>query len=118
MGIVHIAAPGRARRAQFETPVIPPAVGDSPAPQLSTLPAFEASDGSVSTGIWEATPGVFARAVVAAEFSHFVAGHATFVAADGQRFEFRAGDAAYFPPHTRGVWTIHQTLRKTYCIWR
>ena len=42
----------------------------------------------------------------------------TFVTEDGNRFEFRAGDAAYFPPRTRGVWTIHQTLRKTYVIWR
>jgi uncharacterized cupin superfamily protein len=33
-------------------------------------------------------------------------------------FEFRAGDAAYFPPNTRGVWTIHETLRKTYVVWR
>ncbi len=118
MGIVHIIAPGRAAAEQFEAPVTPPAVGAVPAPQLRTLPAFEATDGSVSTGTWEATPGVFARAVVDAEFSHFVAGHATFVTAGGQRFEFRAGDAAYFPPSTRGVWTIHETLRKTYCIWR
>jgi hypothetical protein len=35
-----------------------------------------------------------------------------------QSFHFRAGDAAYFPPLTRGIWTIHETLRKTYCIWR
>lgn len=35
---------------------------------------------------------------------------------EGQTFEFRAGDAAYFPPLTRGIWTIHETLRKTYCV--
>jgi len=56
--------------------------------------------------------------VVDAEFSHFIAGHASFVTEDGQRFEFRAGDAVYFPPLTRGIWTIHETLRKTYCVWR
>jgi uncharacterized cupin superfamily protein len=118
MGIVHIIAAAQAAAARFDAPVTAPAVGDSPSPRLSTLPAYEAADDSVSTGTWEATPGVFARAIVDAEFSHFVAGHASFVTADGQRFEFRAGDAAYFPPHTKGVWTIHQTLRKTYCIWR
>ena len=37
---------------------------------------------------------------------------------DGRCFEFKAGDAAYFPPRTHGTWTIHETLRKTYCIWR
>jgi uncharacterized cupin superfamily protein len=47
-----------------------------------------------------------------------VSGHATFVTEDGRRFELRSGDAVFFPPRTRGTWTIHQTLRKTYCIWR
>lgn len=118
MGIVHIIAPAQMAQQRFGAPVTAAAVGASPSPQLSTLSAYEAADGSVSTGTWEATPGVFARAIMDAEFSHFVAGHATFVTAAGERFEFRAGDAAYFPPHTKGVWTIHQTLRKTYCIWR
>ncbi len=118
MGIVHIVAPAAAAAEKFGERVTPAAVGDAPPPTLATLAAFDADDGSVSTGTWEATPGVFARAIVDAEFSHFVAGHASFVTADGQRFEFRAGDAAYFPPRTQGVWTIHETLRKTYCIWR
>jgi uncharacterized protein len=118
MTIVHIVAPARQPAAQFTSAPTPPAVGQHPSPKLATVEAFEAGDGSVSTGTWEATPGVFARAIVKAEFSHFVAGHATFVTADGQTFEFRAGDAAYFPPHTRGVWTIHETLRKTYCVWK
>jgi hypothetical protein len=118
MGIVHIVAPARQPAAKFTNPSTPPPVGEHPSPTLATMAAFEAKDGSVRAGTWEATPGVFARAVVNAEFSHFVAGHATFVTADGQRFEFRAGDAAYFPPHTRGVWTIHETLRKTYCVWK
>jgi uncharacterized cupin superfamily protein len=55
---------------------------------------------------------------VDAEFSQFLAGHATFVAEGGASYEFRAGDAVYFPPHTRGVWTIHEKLRKTYVVWR
>jgi uncharacterized cupin superfamily protein len=118
VGIVHIIAPAHAAAGKFGAAVTPAPVGSAPSPKLSTLAAFDAEDGSVSTGTWEATPGVFARAVVDAEFSHFVAGHATFVTADGQRFEFRAGDAAYFPPRTTGLWSIHQTLRKTYCIWR
>ena len=123
MSIIHITAPHALSAAQFGSPATPPAVGTQPVPRLSTASAYESDDGAVSTGTWEATPGVatpgvFARAVVDAEFSHFIAGRATFVTVDGQRFEFRAGDAAYFPPRTRGVWTIHETLRKTYCVWR
>lgn len=118
MSIVHIVAPALLPSARFEQGPTPPPVNDGPTPTLASFPAFEASDGSVNTGTWEATPGVFSRAIVDAEFSHFIAGHATFVTEDGRHFEFRGGDAAYFPPRTRGVWTIHDTLRKTYCIWR
>ena len=118
MGIVHIVGPARVPSAQFAAGPTPPPVGDSPSPRLATREAFESPDGSVSTGIWEATPGRFARAIVDAEFAHFISGHATFACADGQTFEFRGGDAAYFPPLTRGTWTIHETLRKTYCVWR
>ena len=83
---------------------------------------LEAGESAVGTRVdvrhLVATPGTFARAIVDAEFCHFISGRATFVSEEGRRFEFQAGDAAYFPPRTRGTWTIHQTLRKTYCIWR
>ena len=118
MSIVHIVAPALLPAAEFESGPVPARVGDSPSPNLSSKEAFAAPDGAVKTGTWEASPGRFARAVVDAEFSHFIAGRATFVTEDGRRFEFRAGDAAYFPPRTRGIWTIHETLRKTYCVWR
>jgi uncharacterized protein len=118
MGIVHIAAPAGIPRKDFEAGASPAAVGASAVPKLSTHEAFESPSGNLSTGTWEASPGVFRRAIMDAEFSHFIAGRATFVTDDGQRFEFRAGDAAYFPPFSRGVWTIHETLRKTYCVWK
>lgn len=117
MSIVHIDTPGNIERGKFQR-FTPPQVGSLPQPELGTVEAWEAPDGTVETGTWEATPGTFSRAVVDAEFSHFIRGRATFVMEDGRRFEFKAGDAAYFPPRTRGTWTIHETLRKTYCIWR
>lgn len=118
MGIVHIRRPGHRSALDFRPGVVPSPVGEHPSPKLASDSAFEAEDGSVSTGTWEASPGTFARAIVDAEFSHFISGHATFVTAAGDTFDFRGGDAAYFPPNTKGVWTIHETLRKTYCIWR
>lgn len=117
MPIVHIARPLGIDHSAFEV-FTPPKVGEFPQPTLGSLEAYGAPDGKVETGTWEATPGTFARAIVDAEFCHFVRGRATFVTADGTRYEFAAGDAAYFPPNTRGTWTIHETLRKTYCIWR
>jgi uncharacterized protein len=117
MSIVHIQRPAELAADKFET-FVPPSVGSQPSPTLGTVEAWAAPDGRVETGCWEASPGTFARAIVHAEFCHFIRGHATFVDAAGRRFEFRAGDAAYFPPRTLGTWTIHETLRKTYCIWQ
>jgi uncharacterized protein len=118
MGIIHITAPAKIPGKDFAAGASPAAVGASPVPKLSTREAFESPSGAVSTGTWEASPGVFRRAIMDSEFSHFIAGRATFVTDEGQAFEFRAGDAAYFPPFSRGVWTIHETLRKTYCVWK
>jgi uncharacterized cupin superfamily protein len=30
--------------------------------------------------------------------------------------EFRAGDTLFFPPDTRGVWEIRETVRKLYVM--
>jgi uncharacterized cupin superfamily protein len=118
MSIVHISAPARTPSDDFGPAVTPPRVGNQPPPQLFTKEEFAAPDGSVNVGTWEATPGCFARAVVDAEFSQFIAGRATFVTDAGKAYQFCAGDAAYFPPNTKGVWTVHETLRKTYVVWR
>ncbi len=118
MGIVHIKAPLQTPTAEFGEAVTPAPVGGAPSPQLFTREAFDAPDGRVNLGTWEATPGRFARSIVDAEFAHFIAGHATFAAEGGASYEFHAGDAAYFPPNTKGVWTIHETVRKTYVLWR
>lgn len=118
MSIVHIVAPASLSESEFAAAGSPPTVAGAPGVHLFNKEAFTAPGGDVKVGVWEATPGSFARAVVDAEFSQFLAGSATFRAESGATYEFRAGDAAYFPPHTRGVWTIHETLRKTYVVWR
>ena len=118
MGIVHIVQPGNLSALDFERGSSPAPVDGKPSPKLATQEYFAAADGRVQTGVWEASPGTFRRAIVDAEFSHFISGHATFRADDGTTYEFRGGSAAYFPPNSMGVWTIHETRRKTYCIWR
>jgi len=118
MEIVHIVRPGQLSALNFAVAPTPAAVDGLPSPKLATQEFYGAPDGTVHTGVWEASPGTFRRAIVDAEFSHFISGHATFVAEDGTSYEFRGGNAAYFPPNTKGVWTVHETLRKTYCVWR
>jgi len=116
--IVHIKAPSSIPLTQFASASAASAVTGSEAPILSTCEAYSTADKSLRVGTWEAAPGKFRRAVVDAEFSHFIAGHATFDCDDGQRLEFRAGDAAWFPAATKGTWTVHEALRKTYVVWR
>lgn len=103
---------------EFGEPVTPAAVGSAPAAKLFTKEAFAKPDDSLQMGTWEATPGQFRRSIVDAEFANFMSGRASFLTDQGVSYEFRAGDSAYFPPNTRGVWTVHETVRKTYVIWR
>jgi uncharacterized cupin superfamily protein len=116
--IIHIKAAATIPSTQFASAAAAGVVAGTRAPLLSTCEAYASTDKSLRVGTWEAAPGQFRRAVVDAEFSHFIAGHATFDCDDGTRYEFRAGDAAWFPPATKGTWTVHQTLRKTYVVWR
>jgi uncharacterized cupin superfamily protein len=118
MTINHIKAPASFGADTLHSVGSPPNPGGGVRVQLSKRDGFTAPDGRVETGTWQSTPGQFRRAVMDAEFSHFIAGRATFVADDGQTVELAAGDAAYFPPFTLGTWIIHETLRKTYVVWR
>lgn len=118
MTINHIKAPARFGADMMEPAGSPPNPTEGERVRLSKRSGFSAPDGRIETGTWECTPGQFRRAVMDAEFSHFIAGRATFVADDGQTVELNAGDAAFFPPFTRGIWIVHETLRKTYVVWR
>ena len=101
MGIVHIAAPARVAATQFET-ATPPPVDNRPVPTLGTREAFEAPDGSVRTGIWEAQSGEIRTRGGGCGIPPFICGHATFVTEDGQT-RFRPGDALLPAPHPRRV---------------
>ena len=77
MTIIHIKAAGSIPLTQFARAAAASAVPGTEAPLLSTC-AYATEDTSLRVGTWEAAPGRFRRAVVDAEFSHFIAGHATF----------------------------------------
>jgi uncharacterized cupin superfamily protein len=72
MTINHIKSP-----AHFGAEILS-ALGSPPNPaggqqvQLSKRDGYAAPDGSVETGTWQSTPGQFRRAVMDAEFSHFM----------------------------------------------
>lgn len=56
--------------------------------------------------------------VASEEVMHILAGAGRFEpeASDQPTVEFRAGDTLFFPPETRGVWDIRETVRKVYVM--
>jgi len=74
------------------------------------------AEGEPDYGIWECSPGRWRRQVKEAEFTYFLAGRCTFTADDGQVVEIQAGDAAFWPAMSLGVWDVHETIRKVYII--
>jgi hypothetical protein len=85
-----------------------------PIAHLKCLEAFKDKEKQVEAGVWECSPGVWRRQVLQAELCHFVSGQAFFTPEGGDKFEIKAGDAVFFPPNSRGVWEVRQTIRKTY----
>jgi len=83
-----------------------------PPSQLRSLSVLERPD----CGVWECSPGKWRRQVKSAEFCHFIAGRCTFTPDGAAPIALQAGDAAYFPANTNGVWDVKETLRKTYVL--
>ena len=67
-------------------------------------------------GIWECSPGRWQRTIMDEEFAHFISGSARFIPEVGEPIDIHAGDAIWFPPNSRGVWEITETVRKVYVV--
>lgn len=85
-----------------------------PVAELKCYEAVSLPEKQVEAGVWECSPGVWHRQVKQAEVCHFVSGHCFFTPQGGEPIEIRAGDAIFFPPNSRGVWDVRETVRKTY----
>lgn len=85
-----------------------------PVAHLKCFEAVVLKANQVEAGVWECSPGVWRRQVLSAELCHFVSGHAFFTPEGGEQFEIKAGDAVFFPPNSRGVWDVRETIRKSY----
>lgn len=93
----------------------PAPVGDSGAHSRSAG-QHSLQGANAETGIWECTPGSFRRGVKEAEYSYIISGAGSFTPDGGEPLEFRAGDTLCFPPDSQGVWSIRETVRKSYVI--
>lgn len=89
----------------------------SPACEIHNLPVEITGKPQCSTGLWECSPGKFARQVEEAEVMHILSGQCTFTPENSDTpLAIQAGDTLFFPAHTRGVWDISETVRKVYVL--
>ena len=69
-------------------------------------------------GVWEVTPGSFpASKDDVCELMQFISGSGFIVDSTGVT-EIRPGVVMFTPDGWEGVWTVHETVRKTYALHR
>ncbi len=80
---------------------------------------FTNDERTVISGIWESDPGTSRwEFLTRGEIIHVVSGRMT-VQRDGEEpAEVTAGTTAYFPIGWCGAWTVHETLRKVYVVFK
>lgn len=82
-------------------------------PEVSYKELWRSPDGTVSSGLWQHTPGV-STDVEADEVFVVISGSATIAFEDGRTVDAGPGDVVELRAGDRTVWTVHETLRKVY----
>ncbi|GAA1781243.1 cupin domain-containing protein [Agromyces lapidis] len=94
----------------------------TPKPTALTEGVLEASDSLWATagldvGYWECSPGRFAATREGCtEVCQFLSGRVTIEVEGEEPVTFGAGDTLVTPSGWRGVWDVHETVRKLYVI--
>ncbi|MEU9131582.1 cupin domain-containing protein [Kitasatospora sp. NPDC048540] len=101
--------------ADLEPDPLDPAQIVSGTPEVSGKVLWESPDGRQIRGIWQITPGVVTD-TEADELFVVVSGRATIAFEGGPVLEVGPGDLAVLREGDRTTWTVHETLRKAYCI--
>jgi uncharacterized cupin superfamily protein len=80
---------------------------------------FKADDARFVSGIWECDPGASRWEFdTRGEFIHVLSGRMTCQQDGSDPVEIGPGMTAVFPIGWRGVWTVHETLRKVYAVYK
>lgn len=89
----------------------------SGSPQYKTWEQDLSRSDTVSTGIWEASPGEH-RSIKGDtyEFCHILSGVIELTPEGGEPIVYRAGDSFIMKPGFVGVWKTIETVRKIYVI--
>ena len=84
-------------------------------PSFKTWAQDTARDGTIHTGIWEATPGE-TRSIKGTSFEvcHILEGVIELADDGGETVTYRAGDSFVMKPGFTGIWRTIETVRKIY----
>lgn len=101
----------------------PEAVEGKPARPLSgntqthTIELFEAQDGRVRSGVWQASAGTFRSDTTGyVEFCHIIEGSCRVVDPDGTVHALQAGDRFIMPEGYKGHWEVDDFVKKSYFV--
>ena len=80
---------------------------------------FTSDDGKILCGIWECEPGASRWEFLdRGEFIHVLSGRMTVQQDGDEPVELTAGSSAVFPLGWTGTWTVDETLRKVFTVYR
>lgn len=101
-------------------PLAPPTATPLDGPIVTRGRVFYTSENpSITFGTWECEPGRSRWEFLdRGETIHVLSGRMSVQEDGGPALELAAGDSAVFPLGWRGVWQVHETLRKVYVIYR
>lgn len=81
-------------------------------PTMKTYVLNTTADGSMISGIWEATPGTYHATYSGFEFVHLIEGKITITPDGGAPMTVGPGDAFVVEPTFAGTWKIEAPVRK------
>jgi hypothetical protein len=81
-------------------------------PTMRTWALHTNSDGTMLSGVWEATPGTYHATYTAYEFVHMISGRIVITPDGGTSVTVRAGDAFVVEADFKGTWKIEEPVRK------
>lgn len=90
---------------------------EQPADVAGTWRGAVLAEGTLETGVWEATAATWHETEYAVdEVCVMLAGHLRLTDADGEIHELRTGDAFHLPRGWAGTWEVIEDMRKFYVI--
>lgn len=80
---------------------------------------WTSDDGTIEVGVWECSPGRFtSRRDDFSEICHIVSGSITLKSEGQPGRAIGVGELLILPTGWRGEWTIHETTRKLYVVYK